>query len=184
MAEQNTDLLIGKQVIVINSSWVRCPWAPFLFFGDERWWLEHKFKVRREYHGTVVTTHQVADKDPRLHKLLRAPGGEDFFSDDPQALAVHRTSLFGAMNLAYLLGARERLVLLGVDMQAAIVNGQRRTHHHAPHKWPVQPKAWDEQMFWLIKLIAPLKQRGVEVINTSPTSRIKWWRHKRLEECL
>ncbi len=90
-----------------------------------------------------------------------------------------RTSLHAAMNFAVHLGA-SRLVLLGADMQP---DGER-THHHAPHPWPQKPGCWDTQMTALRQTVEPLAQMGIEVINTSPVSRIDWWPKASLDECL
>jgi hypothetical protein len=41
---QNLALLDGKNVIVINSSYLAFPAAQFLVFSDMRWWIEHMRK--------------------------------------------------------------------------------------------------------------------------------------------
>jgi hypothetical protein len=42
VAAQNLDVLAGRKVIAVNSSYERVPGADVLFFGDCRWWDEHR----------------------------------------------------------------------------------------------------------------------------------------------
>jgi hypothetical protein len=87
----------------------------------------------------------------------------------------------GAINLAVHLGAT-RIVLLGADMRAA-ANG--KTHHYAaPHKWPVKPGCWAEQMRELKAMAEPLKRLKVDVVNCSPVSLIDWWPKRTLDSVL
>lgn len=185
---QNTELLRGRNVIAVNSSYLRVPFAAFLFFGDKRWWDEHS-KPKKPgqpdkltasgFKGRIVTTCKSTRPEPRrlyVAKVAHTRG----LSNDPSAVAFGRTSTHGAINLAFLLGAK-RIVLLGVDMCPAL---DGRSHHHPEHPWPVRPGCWDEQMETMKHLVKPLRERGVEVINTSSVSKVPWWPKRRLEDCL
>lgn len=178
---QNLAMLRGRRVIVINSSYEAYPEADFLFFGDARWWLEHCGRpAMRAFEGRVVTCANKVS-DPRLLKMRRVvpPPG---LAEARDSVASQRTSLQGAINLAVHLGA-QRLVLLGADMCRS---ADGATHHHAPHKWPNPPgnASWDVQMSQLRLVVDPLRRRGVEVINTSPVSRLTWWPRRLLAECV
>lgn len=171
-------LLKGRRVIVVNSSFTAVPFADFLFFADARWWLEYGARTKG-FGGRIVTVAKaLGDKRLlRLHKVKPPPG----LTSKPSHVAMQRTSLHGAMNLAFHLGVN-RIVLLGADMRAA---KDGRTHHHKPHKWRVKPTAWTKQMQDLRMIAAPLAEKGVEVINCSAVSRIDWWpKVDRLEDCL
>lgn len=170
---QGAHRLQGKRVIAVNSSYETVPFADILFFGDNRWYLEHYGRPAfKEFKGRKVTVSQPASGGPELFKLNRVtpPPG---LCIDRRGLASQRTSLQGAMNLAVMLGAK-RLILLGADAGRAKDN---RSHHHKPHKWRNKPGdvTWDHQMQQLQLIVAPLAEMGIEVVNTSPVSRLPYW---------
>ena len=178
---QDLSLLRGHRVIVVNSSYEAAPFADILFFGDLSWWETHR---RREalvaFAGRIVTVslRAVGRRLLRLRRQVPPPG----LSCDPCCVVSERTSLQGAINLAVHLGVK-RIVLLGADMRRAD-NG--RSHHHSPHPRPNKPgnRTWDIQMAQLRLAVEPLRELGIEVINTSPISRIDWWPRAELAACL
>lgn len=182
VGSQNLDLLRGRKVIAINSSYETVPFAQYLFFADVRWYNDHrKRRWFLRFAGQKVTCSDAVENNPKVLRLRRVkpPPG---FVEERNAVACQKSSMQGGMNMAVHLGAK-RLVLLGADGCRA---PDGRTHHHAPHKWPNKPgnRTWDIQLPE-VKLIAePLKQRGIEVINTSPITRIDWWPKMTLEEAL
>lgn len=181
VAQQNLELLRGRNVIVVNSSYLVCPWAQFLFFGDARWFLEHSRKSAfRNFAGRVVTCSQSVrgEKLLGLKRVIPPPG----FDPRPTHVASQRTNLQGAMNMAAHLGVK-RIILLGADMARA---SDGSTHHHEPHPWPNAPGnvCWDDQMEQLKLIVAPLRERGIEVINTSLSSRADWWVKLPLEQAM
>jgi hypothetical protein len=175
---QNLNLLYGRKVIAVNSSYEAVPWAAACFFADSRWWNVHKHKpALAGFQGLLVTCalHAKGDRLLRVRRVMPPPG----YTDDRSAVVANRTSLQGAMNLAGHLGAR-RLVLLGADMRRG---DDGRTHHHAAHQWPNKTgnRTWDIQMQQLSLMVEPLKERGIEVVNCSPISRLPWWPTRTLE---
>jgi hypothetical protein len=174
--------LEGRHVVAVNSSYEAAPFAQYLFFGDERWWNDHRGKPGiRTFKGKIVTPSQAAvgngilrlrrvtpNMDPRKGKS--GPG----LSNNPQCVVSQRTSLHGAMNFAKHLGVK-RIVLVGADMCRG---ADGKTHHHTPHKWKNKPgnKTWDIQVQQLQYIVAPLRECGIEVFNASPISRLpdKW----------
>ncbi|WP_051389638.1 hypothetical protein [Bradyrhizobium sp. Ec3.3] len=176
---QNLAMLKDRHVIVVNSSYEAYPDADICFFADHRWWEDHKTRPGMvSFKGRLFTASHAAAGE-RLHRMRRVypPPG---LADAPDALATQRTSLQGAMNLAVHLGVR-RIVLLGADM-ARSPDGA--SHHHTPHKWPNKPgnETWDVQMAQFRTIVEPLMARNVEVINTSPLSRLPWWPKRLLSE--
>ncbi|MBR0876885.1 hypothetical protein JQ608_06675 [Bradyrhizobium liaoningense] len=173
------DMLKGRRVIVVNSSYETFPDADVCFFGDNRWWEDHKQRDAMVAFKGRVFTAALAAAGERLHRMRRInpPPG---LADAPDALATQRTSLQGAMNLAVHFGVR-RIVLLGADMGRA---PDGSSHHHSPHKWPNKPgnETWDIQMAQFRTIVEPLKARGVDVVNTSPDSRLPWWPKRLLSE--
>lgn len=179
--DQDLSLLRGRRVIVINSSYEAAPFADFLFFGDASWWDTHcRRPALAAFAGRIVTV-SVRCAGPRLLRLRRQvpPPG---LSLDRSCAVSERTSLQGAINLAIHLGVK-RIVLLGADMRRA---DDGRSHHHAPHPRPNKPgnRTWDIQMGQLRLAVEPLRQLGIEVVNTSPITRIDWWPRAELAACL
>ena len=188
---QGTERLEHRRTIAINSSifdaegrLVR-PWPDYLFGADGRWLKKHRAVLERDWRDRVVTITKQVDW-PGLLRLRKfeppvkgKPGGVAI-SADPRGVAIRRTSLQGAMNLAMLLGAT-RLVLLGAD-GGPDANG--RTHHHQPHEWAHKPGCWDEQLRDLQTMVKPLEDLGVEVLNASPGSHWDLWPLTTLDEVL
>lgn len=186
---QPTDRLRGRKVIAINSSYEVAPFADFLFFGDHRWHEEHRWRAGfKDYlkSGGEVVTVSYPSRGDYLRKLDRiTPSKEkaDGLTTTRTGLSSQRTSFQGAINLAAMLGAN-RIVLLGLDGTRGV---DGKTHHHTDHKWPMTDKAekiWQKQLVQLRLIVEPLKQRGVQVFNTSPISKVKLWPFVRLERLL
>jgi hypothetical protein len=186
--KQNLELLRGRRVIAINSSWESVPWADVLFFGDSRWWFDHWKVCLRVFKGRVITCAPGVAKNPRVTCLRKAsppgyrPSAEPVagLSEDRHFVTMKRTSLTGAVNVAAHLGSR-RQVWLGVD---GGVDKKGRTHHHKPHRWPQKPGCWEEQRKDIAAMVEPLKARGIEVINASPGSVYDYWPVMPLEDAL
>lgn len=189
--KQDLTRLVGRRVIALNSSYEIYPAADILFFGDRRWYYDHfkrpafvAFQGRKATCCAADTTRLA----PGLLRLKRATPTRDLntgvygpgFAHDCSTVVSNRTNLQGAMNMAAHLGVA-RIVLLGADM----CRGEGgRSHHHAPHQWQNKPgnSTWDIQLPQLRLIAEPLRQLGIEVINTSPISRIDWWPKINLED--
>ena len=179
--DQDLSLLRGRRIIVVNSSYEAVPFADILFFGDASWWETHCRRAALiAFAGRIVTVsaRAIGQRLLRLRRQVPPPG----LSRDPSCVVSERTSLQGAINLAVHLGVK-RIVLLGADMRRA---DDGRSHHHSPHPRPNKPGnlTWDIQMAQLRLSVDPLRELGVEVINTSPISRIDWWPRAELGACL
>lgn len=168
VASQNTDLLKGRKVIVINSSWERLPWAPVLFFGDDRWWREYSKEVLAGFPGRIITCAPEV-RHPRFLKLKRAVH-ENQLCPMPDTVMVRRTSMTGAMNVAMHLGAAI-IVLLGLDGKPG---ADGRLHHHEEYSMSLGglEETWQEQRRDLSCARASLAARGITVVNASPVSAL------------
>jgi hypothetical protein len=171
------DVLRHRNVIAVNSSVYSAPFADVCFYGDDRWGVTNANRLKT-FSGLIVTTSSTTPTPDtkRMKKIAPPPA----LADSPDTLAMRRTSTQAAINLAVHFGV-SRIVLMGVDMQKTEAGV---THHHAAHPWPSVEGCWDRQMEDLSKLAAPLKLKGVEVINTSMASRITWWPKQPIEELL
>jgi hypothetical protein len=166
VAAQNLALLAGAKVIVINSSLFSYPQADILYFGDRRWWLQHRDAVAA-FEGRAVT---VADEvqDPRILRMKKSP--PPGLSQQSDTLMQRRTSATAAINLAVHLGANP-IVTLGLDGKAT----DGRHWHHAPHIWPPKADRFETWMQDLATLADPLRLRGIELLNASPGSAVPFW---------
>lgn len=171
---QDLNLLRGRRLIVINSSYTAAPWADFLIFADARWFEHHRNNLKN-FKGRIVTTSTAVRGPPRLFRLhKKSPPG---LADDPGIISLRFTTLSGAMNLAVHLGV-VRMILLGIDGRS--IGG--KTHHHAPHPWRQVPGCWEKQRGDLVKITEELKIRGVECLNASPDSAWDLWPKVKFED--
>lgn len=166
-----------RKTIAINSSIYRVPWADYLFFGDRRWYAEHR-KTIPKMRGRIVTNSPSVREESVLsmHKVKPPPG----ISDDRTVLPMSWTSLGPSINLAVHLGAK-RIILVGADLNAA---PDGTTHHHKPHPWPLNSRWQSMQLEALGHCVTPLRKRGIEVINSNPSSALSYWPKRNLVDCL
>ncbi len=184
------ELIRGRKIICVNSSYERVPFADLLYFGDGRWWEHHKIKLNTEFKGRIVTCSGIA-KSKRLLKIgrMKPESQATGFSARRDLVASQRTSIQGAMNMAAHLmtpldgGKPGNIVLIGADMGRA---ADGTSHGHKPHKWLPRPGniVWDEQMRHLKWIVPHLWDRGIKVVNCSTVSRIPWFPKMTLQEFL
>lgn len=182
-AAQPLKLLRERKVIAVNSGYRAFPIAQYLFFGDARWWEEELGKcaacieIFGELGGRLITC-ATGISDPRPIKLRRVRPPP--LSSDPGAVAMVKTSLAGAINLAVHLGVRA-IVLVGADCKPA---DDGRTHHHAPHPWPQRDDCYANWIAELESIAPDLAARNIVVANASPGSALACWPIMTLEEAL
>lgn len=170
--------LRGRRVIAVNSSVFAVPFADALVFGDGRWWAWNGAAVKKMgFAGLIVTPAQEINEAPVKTMRKGKPPGFHLPAD---TLAMKNTSAMPAMALANHFGAKT-FVFLGLDQQGA---KDGTTHHHAPHHIGPRPDCWDRQMEELKLAIHPLRQLGIDVINTSMNSRVTWWPKREIGELL
>lgn len=179
--EWEPEIFRGKNVIAVNSSYERFPFAPYLFFCDLRWWRHHEKRLQ-DFAGQIVTNGPIVPIKGQRRPLIlgRAHPRDGALTLNPRRVVVGKTSTHGAINLAIHLGA-QRIVLVGVDMGA--VGG--KTWHHDPHPWPPVPGCFERQMGELSKLAKAVRElTGVEIVNASPHSLLTCWPKMSLERFL
>jgi hypothetical protein len=169
--------LRGRAVIAVNSSYEVAPWAPYLFFGDLRWWKLHRKKLEGVFPGKIATTSEGAEG--KLLKLKRRNPPPGMSTRNYEAV-MRRTSVQAAMNMAYHLGSR-RFVLLGCDNRDG---PDGKTHHHSPHPWPRKDDTWEVKIVDLAHAAEDYRRLGVEVLNASPISTLPYWPIVKLEDTL
>lgn len=175
------DMIKGRNVVVINQSYQSAPWAPILFFADQRWWVRESRERPNSlsaFRGLIATTSRQA-KGKRLLRLRRiAP--EEKVPSRPDTVRLRRTGLLSAMDICYHRGASE-IVLLGADNRDGD-NG--RAHHHEEYPWPRPKNTWDVKVEDLRKGAKSFHDVGLPITNCSPITTLKFWPVKPLEEVL
>lgn len=176
--------LRGRKVVAVNMSYLSAPFASYLFFADLQWWERESKERPKElfgFKGTIVSTNEHINSD-RLKVVRRIVPVSDAtgIAEATDTVSMERTSLQGAMNLCYHLGAK-RLVLLGADNRDA-PNG--RIHHHDEYPWVRYTESWDIKGRQFGYAAAALKRLGVRVTNCSMVSTLNFWPKMHLADVL
>lgn len=183
VTQEMVDSLKGKPTIAVNMSYRNAPWASVLFYADRRWWdreYAERLKELMSFEGLIVTT-DTTEHSRLLHlKRVVPTTAKNGMATAPDTISMERTSLQGAMNLCYHFGAK-RIVLLGADNRDA-PNG--RIHHHDEYPWVRHNESWDIKSEQMGYGAAALQRLGVEVINCSPVSTLKYWPIRALADVL
>lgn len=176
--EQDVELLRGRRVIAINSSYQRVPFADYVIAHDHQWWREHKDRIQATFQGQMVApTEHRQGFDGRLYVHKRYPP----MSSDPGWISMKVTTFSGAINLAVHKGA-SKIVLLGADGK---LGKDGRSHHYEPHCWwKFRTDRWDKHRAELQTFIGPLKLLRIEVLNASPGSAWDLWPVVTLEQAI
>lgn len=174
----------GARIIAINDAW-RLAWgADVLYFCDDKWWEWHHKKLAG-WPGIIVRLHAPKHDfgDPRI-KVLRRIGKEGMAPPEVRDGICHgQDSGYQAINLAVLLGAR-RIVLLGIDMHAPLVNGRPKLHWFGDHPGGTAPGVFASMLVNYPRLADELKKRGIEVVNCAPGSKLTVFPMMKLEDAL
>lgn len=172
--DANLELARGWPVIVVNDAWRLAPWAAALYACDLAWWDLHHAAVAKGFTGQRWTQCEQAARKYGLNRIAgkQAPG----LSADPALIHFNYNGGAQAMNLALHAGAR-RFVLVGYDMGGAHFFGQ----HPKPLKNNT-PYSSCIRAFGVIA--ADCKRFGVEVVNTSPVSKLQCFKTSDLATAL
>lgn len=168
--------LARRAHIAINKAFLSCPRADAVYWGDGKFWNEHRdrlldqrlvsgvrFALRDDVYRAVYPPHQVE---------TMANGGMTGLSTRWPVIRHGNNSGYAAINLATLLGAR-RLCLLGYDMR---LGPEGEDHWHDGYAEKIRAHTLECHMLpHFASLVEPLRQIGVEVVNASPESALPHW---------
>lgn len=151
------------RMIVTNDTHKMFPAADVLYACDFLWWkLNHKVAGCKH--------HWTQDRAAAERFGLNYVRHESREGLGRTALRTGGNSGYGAVNLAYLFGAK-RILLIGFDMKEG-PKGEK--HWHPDHPKPlVQKQQFHEWIHKFKALADDLKAAGVEVINCTPGSALK-----------
>jgi hypothetical protein len=126
--------------MVINESFLLCPWADYLYAADHRWWDYYAEEVVKKFQGESYTVSERAIEHPPYPKYLKWENKEDSGGGlCPEKGKVYAGGHGGhqAASLAYQLGY-DRIVLLGFDMKPGYWFGDsiRPAHLRVEQSYP------------------------------------------------
>ena len=184
MTRAQCDLVRGTNwvAITINETWQLAAWAAILYGCDWQWW-QSKAPPVSDFDGlrVVGTVTQIRGKaqyppemawqEPILNYIPVKAGMHTPLWTGP-AVGAGSNSAFQVANWVARCGVA-RLVLLGVDCHSPNVHWHNgHTHPEATNQKPSLMESWIRA--W--KNAAPeYKDRGIEIINCSPGSALKWF---------
>tara|TARA_R110001606_G_scaffold396638_1_gene571169 strand:+ start:462 stop:1259 length:798 start_codon:yes stop_codon:yes gene_type:complete len=174
----NFKQLIGRKTIAINKSIIYHWDADVVYWTDGRFYTWYKNEVDN-YKGLKFALKPGSQYTNDIKILVKGkPYG---LEEDPQRLAHGFNSGYAAINLAYHLGA-SRIILLGFDM----ANDGKETHFH--DGYPTRgagDKIYTEKFLPGFKqLNSEIKNKGIEIYNASPHSRLKVFPKITIEQAL
>jgi hypothetical protein len=182
LTQADCDRLEGLPAMAINSSHLKAPWAPVLFFTDSGWYERHR-EVVRDWPGIVVSVSRTAKRElPDTVKRVEGIHSPDGFPPvGTPAIRQGRSSGHTGVSLAAALGAN-RIVLLGYDMRA--VDG--RTHHHDDyvHNGNDAEVYAREFVPMFAGWNAAALKSGIEIVNATPGSALTEFPFVTLDEIL
>lgn len=171
------------RVIAINTAYLAAPWADLLYFCDSKWWSWHQARLPfRTFAGIVAALDSELRDKPECASIrfLQNMGAGPGLYDQPDGVFNGRNSGYQAINLAAHARPR-RLILLGFDMRAI----DSRTHWHDEHKVKDPISVYTDTMLPNFPtLVAPLAQRGIEIVNATPGSALTCFPMQPLEVAL
>jgi len=165
-------------VIAVNDAALRAPLSSALFSADTTW-ICKRWGVVTSFPGAVYLAVSgnwgLSAPNVTWMKRLRSSG----LSRRWPEVCTGGNSGHGAINLAFLLGAR-RIILLGFDCHP----NHRHEHWFGRYDWGGQlddstTRRWRENFH---TLAIELKREGVAVINANPDSAVDAFPRMSLEE--
>lgn len=176
--------LDGKRHIAINYAYRKCPNADIAFSGDKRFMIEHIDAFQRYYKGKYVVTSwggatYETKKEPRL--IITPASVDRYFSTESNVLGGHFNSGIQAINMAYLAGARN-LVLLGYDCTK--INGRGHYHNGYKEETPEGSYARYADEFDALGAFLVDAAPDLKIYNASPVSEITAFQKVKLNDDL
>jgi len=183
--------LHSKHVIGVNNAYMIGTWMDFLFFGDNSWYLVHRYRLA-EWPKIKVTCN------PRFSESRSRYAGVKYLAKDsnhrhgisPRNGYVSWNSNSGAaaISLAAHLGVK-RITLLGFDM---CLDDGGISHWHGYHrdkmqgvdrkKAKVKPPPFTRHLKGFPAIAQNAKNMGIEILNASPISKIKEFRKVNIKD--
>jgi len=178
----------GKHVIGINVAYMLGNWVDMTFFGDNNYFLNHKDDMYYNFPGLKVGCANACQRYPWAKFLCRDNRKPFGITNIRKAIAWNGNSGAAAISVAANAGAK-RIFLLGFDM---CLDDTNATHFHNEYRKgqdrniPKDEKKlpYQRHIRGFPTILADAMQRGIEIINVSPTSAITEFKKVSLSEAL
>lgn len=159
------------QLLVVNDGYRAAPWAQVLYAADDDWWELHWNRIKDAgFAGQMwATKPEVQHRHPEVRYIKHVVAGGLSTSTAHLHTGQPAHSGYQAINLAYLLGARD-IILLGYDCHA---RGKRHWFgdHPAPLRRGAAPHEWAKAYETIVG--DPIWPKlGLRISNCSPGSKI------------
>lgn len=184
-------LIHNKHVVGINVAYLIGDWIDIVFFGDNKFFLEHRAGMAR-HPGLKVSCHPKMDtpKVDWVRYLARDKKHARGISDNPRMVSWNGNSGAAAISMVVNAGVK-RIILLGFDMK---LDEKEKQHWHTlyqknkvretrPGKM-IKSLPFDRHLRGFPDIARDAKRRGVEIINASPDSAIKQFPKMTVREIL
>jgi hypothetical protein len=181
--------IYNKHVIGVNAAYKLGDWMDFVFFGDHKFFLQHKTPLLY-YPGVKVSCHnKFASKEyyPSIKYLERDHHKSKGISTNPKTVSWNGNSGAAAISLAYHLGVK-RITLLGFDMKLI----ENKQHWHSEYrkggsgnvKGSMIKLPFNGHLKGFADIARHAKKLGIEILNCSPDSSITELKKVKLEDVL
>lgn len=173
LTQEAVDFVRGKAfVFVCNDGYKIAPWADLLYAADRAWW-EYHLPLLGDFKGQKWTCDKIISQRHGINyigiknSLAFARGN---------SIANGSNSGFQLLNLAAL-HQPKRIVLLGYDMKET-----EKSHWFGDHPDKLKRTSRSPYHKFIRAFEAAASLIEPEVINASPDSALKCFKHKSLEE--
>lgn len=164
-------------LVAVKNAMFDLPYTDAIFGLDFQWVKKHNSILEQlaADHRQVYLSVMEPSVKGAIHLRFRQTQ-EGGLSDDPGVIECGFNSGYGALNLAYLKGARQ-IVLFGYDYRGG---------HYCPERYPeYRPhEAWESWGAHFSTTLEQLERRRIEVVCASPDSAITCFRRVSVEEGL
>jgi len=169
----------GVPMLVTNDTFELAPDAWALVANDAHWWMHHA-QTALKFVGHKVCVQRGCCPFPAVLELLDTGHKRDFCGFDPdlECIRTGGNSGFTALHIAMQAGAK-RILLCGMDLGGP--------NWHGAHDGNLRTTKPETYAIWAKRfesLVAPAKERGIEILNCSPDSALKCFPFVELEDAL
>lgn len=184
LLDEDLSLIHNKKVLGVNQAFELGDWVDVCYSGDKRWYGWNHKRLRR-YPGTMITSYPNFTPKPLVPTInVGRVSAYGIIDKTPKLIAWNGNSGATAINVAYWLGAR-RIFLVGFDMRR--IGNKYNWHDRYPKKGrnpktQRYPNPYMRFMKCWRQVAIDAKRLGIEIINTTPDSRLKLFNHIPLKE--
>lgn len=167
--------------IAVNDAFIKDPGADVVCWGDQKWFLGNRHELLKHEGEFKIGWRPVPEPADYTIHLLKHAHSPPNISTDPGVVRACNSGV-GAMNLAFLFGAK-RILLIGFDMKQG-EGGRNNWHdrHKRFNRVRTSPEKYRQVFIPECGGAANfLGRAGVEVINCTPGSALRCFKFGLIE---